>query len=81
LWRSERSCHQGNGAVSELTVSALQTGGVFIFQRHRGAAMHLIISTLFAVLFFPATPSWADGGGDITFQRMQEHAATARQAC
>lgn len=43
--------------------------------------MHLIISTLFAVLFFPATPAWADGGGDITFQRMQEQAATARQAC
>ncbi|MFR0688051.1 co-regulatory protein PtrA N-terminal domain-containing protein [Enterobacterales bacterium AE_CKDN230030158-1A_HGKHYDSX7] len=43
--------------------------------------MHLIISTLFAVLFFPITPALADGGGDITFQRMQEQAATARQAC
>jgi len=43
--------------------------------------MHLIISTLFAVLFFPAMPALADGGGDITFQRMQERAATVRQAC
>lgn len=43
--------------------------------------MHLIISTLFAVLFFPATPAWADGGGDISFQHMQEQASTVRQAC
>ena len=43
--------------------------------------MHLIISTLFAVLLFPVTPAWADGGGGITFQRMQEQAATVRQAC
>ncbi|MDN6859142.1 co-regulatory protein PtrA N-terminal domain-containing protein [Pseudomonas sp. CAN2814] len=43
--------------------------------------MHLIISTLFVVLFFPAAPAWADGGGDITFQRMQEQAATVRQVC
>ncbi len=37
--------------------------------------MHLIISTLFAVLLFTVTPAWADGGGGITFQRMQEQAA------
>lgn len=43
--------------------------------------MHLIISLLFAVLLFPAAPAVADGGGDITFQRMQEQAAKARQAC
>ncbi|WP_263987020.1 co-regulatory protein PtrA N-terminal domain-containing protein [Pseudomonas sp. HS-18] len=43
--------------------------------------MHLIISALFAVLLFPVTPAWADGGGDITFQRMQEQAAKARQVC
>lgn len=43
--------------------------------------MHLIIATLFAVLFFPAAPALADGGGDITFQRMQEQAAAARRAC
>ncbi|MGC4010110.1 MAG: hypothetical protein QM805_14710 [Pseudomonas sp.] len=43
--------------------------------------MHLIISTLFAVLFFPVTPALADGGGEFVFQRMQEQVATARQAC
>lgn len=43
--------------------------------------MHLIISTLFALLLFPAMPALADGGGDITFQRMRERAASARQVC
>ena len=40
--------------------------------------MHLIISTLFAVLLFTVTPAWADGGGGITFQRMQEQAERRR---
>lgn len=40
--------------------------------------MHLIISTLFAVLFFPVLPALADGGGGITFQRLQER---AHQTC
>ncbi|WP_269078244.1 co-regulatory protein PtrA N-terminal domain-containing protein [Pseudomonas sp. ATCC 13867] len=37
--------------------------------------MHLFIATLFSVLLFPVPPALADGGGDITFQRMQERAA------
>ncbi|MFV3304613.1 co-regulatory protein PtrA N-terminal domain-containing protein [Pseudomonas sp. NY15181] len=39
--------------------------------------MHLLIATLFSVLLFPAAPALADGGGDITFQRMQALAADA----
>lgn len=40
--------------------------------------MYLILSTLFAVLFFPVLPALADGGGDVTFQRLQER---AHQTC
>lgn len=43
--------------------------------------MHLLIATLFAILLFPAAPAQADGGGDITFQRMQQRAADSARHC